>query len=179
MQEVDTATKSPNSDSTDRRSPVEFTHKGSATDSHGAVELISFDVRDQAFCVDIESVREIRGWTAATPLPEAPDYVCGIVNLRGTMLPIIDLAARLGFGKTAASARNAIVVVKIGPQLLGLMVDGVSEILSVDGRTIQAPPDLGTGVVQDLVRGILPVSNRMITCLNIESLMNRRYSVAA
>src|SRR6516162_5660498 len=63
-------------------------------------ELISFRIGEQEFCVDIMSVREIRGWTAATPLPKSPDFVRGVINLRGAVLPIIDLSARLGLGFT-------------------------------------------------------------------------------
>lgn len=73
-------------------------------------ELIAFRIGSQEFCVDVMSIREIRGWTAATPLPQCPDFICGVINLRGTVLPIIDLAARLGFPPAAPTARHAIIV---------------------------------------------------------------------
>ena len=95
-----------------------------------ASELISFRIGAQEFCVDIMAVREIRGWTPATPLPQAPSYVRGVINLRGAVLPIVDLSARLGLGDTEPSVRNVIIVVRIGTRLVGLLVDAVSEILT-------------------------------------------------
>ena len=79
-------------------------------------ELISFRIGEQEFCVDIMAVREIRGWTQATPLPQAPSYVRGVINLRGAVLPIVDLAARLGLGEQVEDglgARNRIVLVAV------------------------------------------------------------------
>src|SRR5271167_2234296 len=86
-------------------------------------ELIAFRIGEQIFCVDVMSVREIRGWTPATPLPQAPAFVRGVINLRGSVLPIVDLAARLGFALAEPSARHAIVVAQIGHQIVGLLVE--------------------------------------------------------
>ena len=89
-------------------------------------ELIAFRIEDQEYSVDIMSVREIRGWTAATPLPQSPDYVRGVINLRGTVLPIVDLSARLGLGTVEPTPRHVIIVVHIGKRIVGLLVDAVS-----------------------------------------------------
>ena len=92
--------------------------------SHGAGrELISFRVGAQEFCVDIMDVREIRGWTPATALPRSPGFVRGVINLRGAVLPIVDLAARLGFESADPTARHVIIVAQIGAQLVGLPVE--------------------------------------------------------
>jgi purine-binding chemotaxis protein CheW len=88
-------------------------------------EFIAFRIGVQEFCIDIMSVREIRGWTPATALPHAPPYVRGVINLRGSVLPIVDLAERLGFPPTDASARQVIIVVQVGAQIVGLLVDAV------------------------------------------------------
>ena len=100
-----------------------------------ACELVAFDVNGQTFAVNVGTVREIRGWTPATPLPQSPDYMVGIVNLRGNMLPIIDLASRLGFQKTEPSARHAIVVIEVRNQIVGLLVETVSELLTVSATS--------------------------------------------
>jgi purine-binding chemotaxis protein CheW len=134
-------------------------------------ELISFQIRDQAFCVDLMSVREIRGWSHATPLPQSPDYIRGVVNLRGAVLPIIDLGARLGLGLTEPTARHAILVADIAGRLVGLLVDGVSEILSVPTDSLQPPPDVGCKVTGEFVRALLPVEGRMITWLSLDALL--------
>jgi purine-binding chemotaxis protein CheW len=141
------------------------------TPSEAACELVAFDVADQTFAVDVCSVREIRGWTPATPLPQSPDYMCGMVNLRGNMLPIIDLGARLGFGRTESSDRHAIVVAQIGNQLAGLLVEAVRELLTVPCSEIQPTPDIGDFGFKRLVRGVLPHQDRMITLLILESLV--------
>src|ERR1700749_3854771 len=89
----------------------------------GLRELISFRIGVQEFCVDIMGVREIRGWTAATALPRSPGFVRGVINLRGAVLPIVDLAARLGFDSAEPTARHVIIVAQIGVQTVGLLVD--------------------------------------------------------
>src|SRR5690606_7813859 len=110
------------------------------------VELISFRIDSQEFCLDIMAVREIRGWTVATPLPHSPPFVRGVINLRGAVLPILDLKARLGLGDAETSARSVIIVVQVGKRLVGLLVDGVSEILAADPNTVQATPNVGCDV---------------------------------
>ena len=107
-------------------------------------ELISFRIGAQEFCVDIMAVREIRGWTAATALPQSPSFVRGVINLRGAVLPIVDLAARLGFENTDASDRHVIIVAQIGAQMVGLLVDAVSDILTVTDDAIQPTPDVAS-----------------------------------
>ena len=105
-------------------------------------ELIAFTIGEQEFCVDIRSVREIRGWTPATSLPQSPAYVRGVINLRGAVLPIIDLSCRLGLGTATPSARHVIIVARVGLRTVGLLVEAVSDILTVSDETIQATPDI-------------------------------------
>lgn len=134
-------------------------------------ELISFRIGEQEFCVDIMAVREIRGWTPATPLPHTPDYVRGVINLRGAVLPIMDLAARLGLGIAEPTARHVIIVVKLGDRLIGLLVDAVSDILSITDDHIQQAPDVSCDRVRSFVRGIITIENRMISQIALDSLM--------
>ena len=98
-------------------------------------ELITFEVGGQVFGLDIMAIREIRAWTPVTRLPRVPHYVAGVVNLRGTVLPVIDLAARLGWEPTEPTPRHAIIVTHLGGQASGLIVESVSDIV-----TIQPPP---------------------------------------
>lgn len=102
-------------------------------------ELIAFRIGAQEFCVDIMSVREIRGFTPATVLPRAPSFVRGVINLRGAVLPIVDLAARLGFPATDPTVRHVIMVVQVERQVVGLLVDAVLDILTVANRTFSRP----------------------------------------
>jgi len=134
-------------------------------------ELISFRIGAQEFCVDIMAVREIRGWTEATPLPRAPGYVRGVINLRGAVLPIVDLSARLGLGETKPSVRNVIIVVRIGSRLVGLLTDAVSEILTATSDTIQPTPDVSCDAVKTFVKGILPLDGRMISWITLDHIL--------
>lgn len=137
----------------------------------GQRELVGFRVGAQAFCIDITSVLEIRGWTATTPLPGAPAYMKGVVNLRGTVLPIIDLALRLCLPTTEPSARHAIVVVRCGDRTVGLLVEGVSDIMQLDDAARQDPPDLGDGRASSVVSGVFAVEGDLISLLDLDNLL--------
>lgn len=105
-------------------------------------EFVSFLVGKQSFCLDISKIGEIRRWSPATILPHAPDYVLGVINLRGSVIPIFDLSAKLGFGKVEPDERSVIMIVNEGTQTIGLLVDSVSEILNVDPSRMQSKPDI-------------------------------------
>ena len=134
-------------------------------------ELISFRISDQEFCVDIMSVREIRGWTQATPLPRTPAYVRGVINLRGAVLPIIDLGLRLGLQTDAPTERHVIIVTKIGDQTVGLLVDAVCDIIAVKDTLVQATPDVASDKVQRFVRGIFSFDGRMINLVALDRIL--------
>lgn len=134
-----------------------------------AIEFIAFRLGAQEFCVDIMSVREIRGWTPATALPHAPSYVRGVINLRGAVLPIIDLAERLGLPPAEGGARQVIIVVQIARQLVGLLVDAVSDILTLPADAVQATPDVAADTVRTFIQGVLALDDRMIGLIKLDS----------
>ena len=142
-------------------------------------ELISFRVADQEYCVDIMSVREIRGWTPATSLPASPAYVRGVINLRGTVLPVVDLAERLGLPTSQPSERHVIVVVWIDGQLVGLLVDAVCDILAVAQDMLQPTPDLAARDVQAFVEALIHIDERMIGLINLDHVLPASQSQAA
>jgi purine-binding chemotaxis protein CheW len=122
------------------------------------------------------SVRDIRGWTAATPLPHAPAYVRGVINLRGAVLPVLDLAARLGFEQTQPTARHVIIVTRVAGKSLGLLVDGVSDILTVTDESIQPTPEVASEMARLFIRGVIAIEGRMISLITLDSVLE---SVAA
>lgn len=134
-------------------------------------ELISFRIGKQEFCVDVMSVREIRGWTPTTPLPHAPQYVRGVINLRGVVLPVIDLGGRLGLGMADPTARHVIIVTRINDQIVGLLVDAVCDILTVAESSIQTTPDLEYDTNKTFVRGLLPIDGRMISLITLDNIL--------
>jgi purine-binding chemotaxis protein CheW len=144
--------------------------------NHGGAgrELISFRIGDQEFCVNIMEVREIRGWTPATALPQAPAFVRGVINLRGAVLPIVDLGARLGLGTADPTARHVIIVAQVQNQVVGLLVDAVSDILTVTDEEIQPTPDVASEMVRTFVRGLLAIDGRMVSFISLDRVLPDR-----
>jgi purine-binding chemotaxis protein CheW len=135
------------------------------------VELISFEIGGQEFCIDIRSVREIRGWAPATPMPHSPEYIVGVINLRGMVMPVIDLRSRLGLGQTEPTERHVIVVIQADGRTAGLLVDGVRESFHVETSSLQTPPDLGDGFSHRFVDAILPFDGRLMSRLVVNTLV--------
>jgi purine-binding chemotaxis protein CheW len=142
-------------------------------------EFMTFRVGGQEFCVDVMAVREIRGWTPATPVPQAPNYVRGVINLRGTVLPIVDLAARLGFTPAEPTARHAIMVTQVHHQVVGLLVDGVSDIVSITDANIQPTPDVASEVAKTIVKGVIVLEGRLISLITLDNLLQPGDRLAA
>ena len=143
------------------------------------LELLSFRVGEQEYSVDIMSVREIRGWSKATPLPHAPSYVRGVINLRGTVLPIIDLAGRLGLPKGEDSARDVIIVVCIDDHTVGLLVNAVSDILTLPISEMQPPPEMAADASRTFINALTIHDGRMIRVLDLASVLPSKDSLAA
>ncbi|AXJ95033.1 MULTISPECIES: chemotaxis protein CheW [unclassified Sphingomonas] len=133
-------------------------------------QLITFQIGDQVLGVDIMAIREIRAWSPATPLPNVPPHVRGVVNLRGVVLPVLDLSHRLGWGMTDPSARHVIIVVRIGEQLQGLIVDAVNDIVTVPDDGMQALPDIGDAPAAGFLEGLATIDQRLILILALERL---------
>lgn len=142
-------------------------------------ELIAFRIADQEFCVNIMSVREIRGWTQATPVPHAPPYMMGVINLRGVVLPIIDLSQRLGMPKAEPTPRHVIIVAQVGSKVVGLLVEAVSDILTVTDDAIQPTPEVASDLQRGFARGILAIDKRMICLVELEAIFPENESEAA
>lgn len=142
-------------------------------------ELIAFTIGDQEFCVEVMAVREIRGWTQSTPLPHSPAYVSGVINLRGVVLPVMDMSMRLGMAATEPSERHVIVVIHVGGQFVGLLVDSVSDILTVSTASIQPAPDVSREMNRDFVQGIIPIEGRMVCLIQLNALFGAIESEAA
>jgi purine-binding chemotaxis protein CheW len=134
-------------------------------------ELVTVAVAAQQFAIDIMSVREIRGWTQSTPLPNAAAHFLGMINLRGLILPVIDLSACLGLGPTNATPSSVVVVVQIGVRQVGLLVDGVCDILIVREGMIQPTPDVGAGAAGRYVQGVMTTEQGIIGLLALDHIV--------
>ncbi|HRP77895.1 MAG TPA: chemotaxis protein CheW [Aquamicrobium sp.] len=140
-------------------------------EASAASELIAFRLGQQEFCLDIMSVRDIRGWTPTTPLPHSSSYVKGVINLRGAVLPVVDLADRLGFAPTEPSARHVIIITQVGDQTIGLLVDAVSDILTVAAGSIQPTPDVASELARAFMKGVIAMEGRMISLIALDSVL--------
>jgi purine-binding chemotaxis protein CheW len=129
-------------------------------------QYITFIANGQEFAANIMAIREIRGWTDTTPLPHVPDYVRGVINLRGIVLPVVDLKGKLGLGMTEVTAKNVIIVVADGKRTTGILVDAVSDIITVSNADVQPPPDVMSGH-DGHIDGIAVIDGRMVTLLAI------------
>jgi purine-binding chemotaxis protein CheW len=137
------------------------------TESGESIDIIAFRLRDQEFCVKTTTIREIRGWAPSTPIPHAPPEVVGVMNLRGSIIPIIDLARKLGMPGTEADQRSAIVVAEVDTMVVGLLVERVSDILTVASREIQPIPDVAASLQSNCAEGIIVHGDSMICFLDL------------
>ncbi len=137
---------------------------------HG--EYIAFRVADQSFCVDIMTVREIRGWSAETRVPQSPAFIRGVTNLRGAVLPIIDAATRMGLPSAGPSARSVTIVLQDGDRLAGLLVDEVFDIVTVAPEDIQATPELASAAATGFVCGLISMNGDLISRVSAERLLS-------
>ena len=133
-------------------------------------QLITFEIGDRRLGIDIMAVREIRAWSPATPLPNAPAHVGGVLNLRGVILPVLDLRQRLGWGVTDPGGRHVIIVVQVGETLQGLVVDAVSDIVTLGSDDIQPVPDIGESASAAFLEGIANTGDRLIMILGLNRL---------
>lgn len=134
-------------------------------------ELISFRIAGQDFCTDIRQVREIRGWTAVTPMPHAPEFVIGVINLRGTVMPVVDIGARLGFPAAEPTEHHVIIVVNINGQWTGLMVEGVSETSTIAADQIHKAPHVASKRTHDFVEGYIIRGETMMTVISLDQVI--------
>lgn len=144
-----------------------------------AVELLTFRLSEQEYSLDIMCVREIRGWTKTTPLPHAPSYMKGVINLRGTVLPVMDLSERLGLPRQKQSDRNVIIVVKHGEAMTGLLVDAVSDIIAISEDDLQPPPEMSGNVNSGVIKALTLRDERMIRVLDLSAVISNEQSEAA
>lgn len=134
-------------------------------------QYVTFTVGEEEYGINILAVREIRGWTPESRLPNLPRFVRGVVNLRGVIIPIFDLRARFGGGATEVTKRHVVIVVQVGQRVRGILVDAISDILAVSPSAIKPPPEMDTLLVDaKFLSGLHTVDNRMVTLLNVERL---------
>lgn len=145
---------------------------GSGTASGPARQFISFTIGEEEYGIDIIAIREIKGWTPTTALPEMPAHMRGVIDLRGSIIPILDLRARFGGTLTEAGSRHVIMVVNVDGHDLGILVDAVADILTVTPDRIQPVPELDHSGRAEALSGIVAVDGRMVALLDLPHLLS-------
>ncbi|MCU0705104.1 MAG: chemotaxis protein CheW [Fimbriiglobus sp.] len=134
-------------------------------------QYLTFRLADEEYGLEILRVQEIKGYSKVTPLPNTPPEVKGVMNLRGAVVPIIDLRHRFGLPTAEYTRFTVIIVVTIGVRVIGLVVDAVSDVLNVGERDAVPPPELGAGVDTSFLTGIARSGERLVSLLNIDRLV--------
>jgi purine-binding chemotaxis protein CheW len=134
-------------------------------------EYVSFLIGEQSFCLEISKICEIRRWGPATPLPHAPAYVLGVINLRGSVIPIFDLSARLGFGAADPTERSVIMIVAEADHTIGLVVDSVSEILTMSPENMQPRPEIGSDDDCEQITGFFVENEKIIRAIDLSMII--------
>ena len=138
-------------------------------------QILTFTLGAETYGVDILRVQEIRGWSPVTRIPQSPSHVLGVLNLRGSIVPIIDLRMRFNLAQAEYTAVTVIIVLSVesssGRRDIGVVVDGVSDVIDVEHAGIKPAPDLGGQINTEFIRGLAPVSEHMVMLLDIDRLI--------
>ena len=138
----------------------------------GLIQFISFSIDNDQYGVNIMSVREIKGWSDITHIPKQPEHVRGVLNLRGVMVPIIDLRCRFGQGLTQATPIHIVIIVQVGTRQVGLLADRVLDIVSSDASQIQPVPRITQASRIDFLSGLVTVEDAMIALIDLPNLLS-------
>lgn len=156
-------------------SAVEAVPGQNTSEITNTIQYLSFVLGKEEYGVDILRVQEIRSWEPVSRVPNVPPYEKGVVNLRGAIVPIIDLRERFSLSKVEYTPLTVVVVLQTGSgshtRIMGVVVDSVSDVISVDKSEIQGAPDFGTKVSNEFINGLVSVSERMVMLLDVDKLL--------
>lgn len=141
-----------------------------------AQQYLTFIMANEEYGVDILCVQEIRGWEAVTPLPNAPSHIKGVINLRGTIVPIVDLRECFGLDRVEYTPLTVVIVLKIqteqGARVMGVVVDAVSDVYAISDTDLRHAPDLGDCIDTEYIKGLVTISDKMIILLAMNKLLS-------
>lgn len=141
-------------------------------DESVAQQLLTFTVEQEEYGVDIMTVREIKGWTETTRLPNSPQYLRGVMNLRGLIIPIFDMRTRFSLGTTEATPKHVVIILAVGERNIGILVDTVSDILDVNTDDVKPAPTTDTRVDAAFISGLISLEDRMVILLDVDKLFD-------
>ncbi|KRG78953.1 hypothetical protein ABB30_02685 [Stenotrophomonas ginsengisoli] len=144
----------------------------SSPSTANAGEYLSFTLGNEQYGVDILKVQEIRGYDQVTRVPDAPDYIKGVINLRGTIVPVIDLRLKLRLENARYDAFTVMIVLNVEQRVVGIVVDSVSDVIALNAEQIRPTPEFGAAVDTRFINGIGTQDERMLILLDIETLLD-------
>ena len=146
--------------------------KAAAATREAVREVLVFVLGQEEYGVDILKVQEIRGYEKVTPIPSAPDYLKGVVNLRGVIVPVIDMRVKFRFAEVRYDSFTVVVILRIGGRVIGLVVDGVSDVVGFAESEVKPAPQLGSLVDGSFLDGVATQDERMVLLVDIEKLLS-------
>jgi purine-binding chemotaxis protein CheW len=139
-------------------------------------QFLTFLMSTEEYGVDILRVQEIRGWDTVTPIPNTPSYIKGVINLRGTIVPIVDLRERFGLDTVEYGPTTVVIVLKVlsenSERIMGIVVDAVSDVYNIKDEDMKPAPDFGGAVSIEFVRGLATIDEKMLIILDIDMMLN-------
>ena len=135
------------------------------------LQLVTFTLNDEEYAVDILSVQEINRITEITQVPNSPDFVDGVINLRGKVIPVINMRKKFGLNDKASDDTSRVIIMDIQGVTNGLLVDSVSEVLRIPSNIVEPPPPLSSSTHSKFIKGIAKMENRLIVLIDINKLM--------
>lgn len=135
-------------------------------------QFLVFTLGKEEYGVDLHKVQELRGYDAVTQIANGPDFIKGVVNLRGVIVPIIDMRIRFNLGTPSYDQFTVVVVLNLGGQVVGMVVDGVSDVVTLSGEQIKPRPEMGAVVATEYLRGMGTIDDRMLILVDIDKLMS-------
>ncbi|HYM42524.1 MAG TPA: chemotaxis protein CheW [Steroidobacteraceae bacterium] len=159
------------------------TNASKSTAEAESYQVLTFVLGNETYGVDILRVQEIRGWSAVTKIPNSAPHVLGVLNLRGSIVPVVDLRKRFSLEQAEYTAVTVIIVLSVrneaGRRDFGVVVDGVSDVVDVQASEVRPTPDLGCRAATDHIRGLVPVNDRMVVLLDLDRLIGAEMVEAA
>lgn len=141
------------------------------------LQFVTFTLNDEEYAVDILSVQEINRITEITKVPNSPDYVEGVINLRGKVIPVINLRSKFGFEARATDDNSRIIIMEIQGIINGVIVDSVSEVLRIPASSIEAAPSVASDTISQFIKGLAKLDNRLIILVEINNLVEEAVQV--
>lgn len=139
-------------------------------------QYLTFMLAGEEYGLDILRVQEIKGWDAATKIPNTPAYIKGVINIRGTIVPIVDLRKRFGLDNLDYGVTTVVIVLKVlaadRQRIMGIVVDAVSDVYNLEKTEMKPPPDFGTAISIEFVQGLATVDEQMVIMLDVDKLLN-------